>query len=107
MTQEEKNARNIAGFQEMCRALAKVQDESLLYDFFECILTPSECKSVAERWLLVKEIAKGTSQREIAKMFGISLCKITRGSREYKKESSAFKKIFDSVLHSKNQKEKS
>ena len=106
MMQEEKNELNVAGFKEMCRALANVNDDSLLYDFFECILTPSECKTVAERWLLVKEIAKGTPQREIAKMLGISLCKITRGSREFKKEDSAFKRIFDSVLHSENQKEK-
>jgi Trp operon repressor len=27
-------------------------------------------------------------------MFGMSLCKITRGSREFKKEDSAFKRMF-------------
>lgn len=94
MTEEEKKAVDAAGFKEMCGALAKAKNESLIYDFFECILTPAERKSVAERWLLVREIAKGTPQREIAKMFGMSLCKITRGSREFKKEDSAFKRMF-------------
>jgi TrpR family trp operon transcriptional repressor len=107
MTQEEKNARNSAGFKEMCRVLAKVTNDSLIYDFFECILTPPECKTVAERWLLVREIDKGTPQREIAKMLGISLCKITRGSREYKKEGSAFKKIFNLVPPAASREEKS
>jgi TrpR family trp operon transcriptional repressor len=105
MTQEEKNTLNIAGFKEMCRALAKVKNESLIYDFFECILTPSERKSIAERWLLVREIDRGMPQREIAKMFSMSLCKITRGSRELKKEGSAFKKIFNLVPRSAGKKE--
>ena len=49
----------------------------------------------AKRWLLVREIDKGTTQRDIAKKFHISLCKITRGSRELKKEDSAFRKLLD------------
>ena len=34
---------------------------------------------------------------EIAKEFKMSLCKITRGSKELKKEDSAFRKILDMV----------
>jgi TrpR family trp operon transcriptional repressor len=49
----------------------------------------------AKRWLLVQEIDKGTIQRDIAKKFHISLCKITRGSKELKKDSSAFRKLLD------------
>ncbi|NLK61659.1 MAG: transcriptional regulator, partial [Treponema sp.] len=40
----------------------------------------------------------GTTQREIAKKMGLSLCKITRGSRELKKEDSPFKKMIDLYL---------
>jgi hypothetical protein len=43
----------------------------------------------------VKEIARGTPQREIAKDLGLSLCKITRGSRELKKEGSPFRKMLE------------
>lgn len=77
---------------EMATALAKA-DPSLIEDFFECLLTPSELDEIAKRWALVKEIASGRPQREIAKDLGLSLCKITRGSRELKKESSAFKRV--------------
>jgi TrpR family trp operon transcriptional repressor len=83
------------GLHEMCRAVASTDDPALIEDFFSCLLTPAEVKDVSNRWLLVREIEKGTTQREIARMFGMSLCKITRGSREYKKAGSAFKRMLE------------
>lgn len=80
---------------EMCAILSKSNDSSLIYDFFGCLFTPAELNDFAKRWLLVREIDRGTTQREIAKKFHISLCKITRGSRELKKEDSAFRKLLD------------
>jgi TrpR family transcriptional regulator, trp operon repressor len=77
---------------EMAMALSK-SDPALVEDFLECLLTPSEMDEIAKRWALVKQIASGRPQREIAKDLGLSLCKITRGSRELKKESSAFKRM--------------
>jgi len=79
---------------EMSNALSKA-DPALIENFLVCLLTPSELDEVAKRWALVKEIASGTPQREIAKRLGLSLCKITRGSRELKKESSAFKRMLE------------
>lgn len=88
-------------FKELCRLIAKTDDEHFLYDFFVCLFTPSERKEFAERWLLVKEIDKGTTQREIARKFAMSLCKITRGSRELNKEDSAFRKMLERLSSSK------
>ncbi len=51
--------------------------EALLED----LLTPQEMASLAERWQLVKELAAGTPQRDIAKKLKLSISKITRGSR--------------------------
>lgn len=48
------------------------------------ILTPQELASVAERWQLVQHLSKGTPQRDISKKLGISISKITRGSRQFK-----------------------
>lgn len=70
-------------------------DEALVKDFVKCLLTPAELKDLANRWLLVKEIDMGTPQRAIAKKFSMSLCKITRGSKELNKPDSAFRKILD------------
>lgn len=80
---------------ELCRILKKSDDENFIYDFFKCLFTPPELKDFANRWLLVKELDKGTTQREIAKKYGMSLCKITRGSRELAKADSAFRKLLD------------
>jgi len=70
---------------------ARLQDvreaELLLRD----ILTPQELESVAERWQLIQELAKGTPQRSIAEKLGLSISKITRGSRMLKYGSGGFR----------------
>lgn len=70
-------------------------DASLIEDFLYSLLTPSEADEMAKRWALVKELARGTPQRRIAEALGLSLCKITRGSRELKKQGSAFRTLLD------------
>jgi TrpR family trp operon transcriptional repressor len=78
---------------ELARTLARIRDPDLIEAFFRNILTPAETADIAARWALVKELDKKTPQREIAKTLGLSLCKITRGSRELKKPDSAFRRI--------------
>ncbi len=51
--------------------------EALLTD----LLTPKELGSLAKRWELLKELARGTQQRVVAKKLKLSISKITRGSR--------------------------
>ena len=79
---------------EMAAALAKTGDSHLVKDFLHCMLTPAELADIAARWALVKALKQKVPQREIARDLGISLCKITRGSRELKKPDSAFQKFF-------------
>ena len=78
---------------ELANALAGTDDPGLIRDFLYCLLTPAEIADIAARWALVKELKHRTPQREIAKDLGISLCKITRGSRELKKPGSAFQRM--------------
>jgi TrpR family trp operon transcriptional repressor len=82
-------------YDELCAALARSDDPALIADFLACLLTPTELAEVSSRWALVREIDAGTTQREIARKMGLSLCKITRGSRELKKEDSPFKRMID------------
>ena len=89
---ETKNSQNDQ-IKEICMLLSKIQDENLIFDFFRCLFTKSELKDFSKRWSLVKELDEGTTQREIAKKYNLSLCNITRGSREMKKENSAFQKV--------------
>lgn len=84
-------------FNEICRILSQCQDEKEAAGFLSCLCTPAEREDFSKRWLSVKELYRGTPQREIAKKFNMSLCKITRGSKELRKENSAFKKALDQM----------
>lgn len=88
-------------YDELCEALARSDDPALIADFLSCLLTPTELAEVSSRWALVREIDAGTTQREIARKMGLSLCKITRGSRELKKEQSPFKRMIDIFVNSR------
>ncbi|MDR3131246.1 MAG: trp operon repressor [Treponema sp.] len=80
---------------EMTSRLAKISDHRLIEDFFRCLMTPAELADIAARWALVKALDRKIPQREIAETLGLSLCKITRGSRELKKPDSAFKRMLE------------
>ena len=78
---------------ELALALAETDDSGFIEDLLRCLLTPAETADIAARWALVKALKKKIPQREIARDLGVSLCKITRGSRELKKPGSAFQQI--------------
>ena len=78
---------------ELASALAATKDHVLIKDFLLRLLTPSEAADVAARWALVKALEQKIPQREIARTLGLSLCKITRGSREMKNPGQAFQKM--------------
>lgn len=82
-----------SGLNEIATYLAEMKDPRMVEEFLEQILTESEVHDLSLRWESVKMIYQGLPQRRIAKELGISLCKITRGSRELKKENSAFRRI--------------
>ncbi len=73
---------------EMAGLLAEIGDAELIDGFLRSILTPKEVHDLSARWELVKRLRRGASQRTIARELGVSLCKITRGSRELKRERS-------------------
>lgn len=54
------------------------------------ILTPQELDSIAERWELIQMLSDGVPQREVADKLGISISKITRGSRMLQYGSGGF-----------------
>jgi TrpR family trp operon transcriptional repressor len=53
----------------------------------------------------VKALKRKVPHREIAKDLGVSLCKITRGSRVLKRPDSAFSRILGSDGQAGNSKE--
>lgn len=87
---------------EIAGVLAETGDGELIEGFLKSILTRNELDEISSRWELVKLLEEGLSQRKIAEKLGISLCKITRGSRELRKSNSPFKAMIET--HRKIQK---
>lgn len=87
-----------ANYKELCKVIFEMKDEKSLQEFLDCLFTPAEQKDFATRWILVKELYSGTTQREIVKKLNMSLCKITRGARELHKDGSAFRKVLDAKV---------
>lgn len=97
MKKQNNAEENIA---ELSAALAAVKDGNLVNNFLHSLLTPSEIKDIAARWALIKALDQKVPQREIAKTLGLSLCKITRGSKEMKNPNEPFQKML--AVHRKN-----
>ena len=77
-------------FQNLYELFAAVRTEKEAEILLKDILTPQELDSIAERWELIQMLAQGTSQREVADKLGISISKITRGSRMLQYGSGGF-----------------
>jgi len=60
---------------------AGVSDRQEMRRLIDEIFTSAERHDLALRWRLVQQLHAGMPQRRIAAELGISLCKITRGSR--------------------------
>ena len=80
---------------ELIEIFTEISDFKEMKSFIEEILTPREIKDFALRWKLLQELHEGHTQRNIAAKYGISLCKITRGSKILKQNNSITKKILN------------
>ena len=86
---------------EISGVLAGIDDADLLAGLLRALLTPHEQEAVSGRWELVKRLEQGMSQRAVAADLSMSLCKITRGSRELKRPDSALKRVIQGYLDPK------
>lgn len=77
---------------EVILSISKVEE---LDAFFEDIFTPAELADISLRWKLLKDLHGGLPQRKIAEKYGISLCKITRGSKVLKNKDSIVLKLLN------------
>lgn len=74
---------------ELIQIIAGVSDEAEMEGLISELLTTQELKNITMRWQILKELYQGEPQRAIAARHRISLCKITRGSKQLKKKNSA------------------
>lgn len=68
----------------LVEAFKSLQTEKEIEDFLRGILTPKELDEICMRLEIVKKLKQGTPQQEIAKILGVGVATVTRGSRELK-----------------------
>ena len=66
---------------EISKAMRQLKSDNEARSFLEEILTKAELADISKRWRILKMLNEGYTQREIAKILNVSLCKITRGSQ--------------------------
>lgn len=82
----------------LARVLAALRTAADVESFLQGMMTPRERERLAVRWQLVRMLAAGYKQRLIVKRLHVSLCNITRGSRELKQGPKLFRTlVFGSV----------
>lgn len=81
--------------QDLLQTIISIKDMDELQLFFDEILTAGELADLSLRWKLLQDLYSGMTQRKIAEKYGISLCKITRGSKILKRDNSVVYKIFE------------
>ena len=86
-----RSASSDSTLRELASVLATMDNADAVYDVLFALLTAREREKIALRWRLTCLLQKGQTQRAVAAELGISLCKITRGSRELKYGPAAFR----------------
>lgn len=75
--------------------LTEIADPAVMRRFMKELLTTAELRDLVLRWRLLQRLHAGEPQRRIADDLGVSLCKITRGSRILKRKGSVTAAILD------------
>ncbi len=76
----------------------RIREPEIMRRFFFEIFTPAEIDDFVLRWRLMEMLRNGVSQRDIATELGISLCKITRGSKVLGAGNSITEKILKNKI---------
>jgi len=82
----------------LARILSRLEPDEIEV-FLGQILTKAEMKKVQSRWEIIRLLYEGASQRAISSRLSLSLCNVTRGSRELKRSDSVLAKILEQGYH--------
>ena len=82
------------GKEDLLNIVLSIKDKEELKSFIDDMFTEKDVEDVVKRYLLMDDLYRGKSQRDIARDRSISLCKITRGSKMLKKKEGFMRKFF-------------
>ena len=82
------------GKEDLLKIVLSIKDKEELKSFIDDMFTEKEVEDVVQRYLLMDDLYRGKSQRDIARDRSMSLCKITRGSKMLKKKEGFMREFF-------------
>ncbi len=82
------------GRAELASLLLSIDNSEELNSFLDDMLTNKEIEDIIQRYLLMDDLWRGKSQRDIASERSMSLCRITRGSKMLKKKNGFMRNYF-------------
>lgn len=62
------------------------------------LLTPAEVEALSERWAIVKALAAGQTQRQVAAELGASVTTVNRGARQLRYGTGGLNQAFDALV---------
>ncbi len=75
---------------ELSGVLARLDEPASIERFLKDLLTPAEIQAVTERWAIVRMLAAGMTQREVALALDVSVTTVTRGNRQLQHGEGGF-----------------
>jgi len=75
---------------DLAAVLAKLDDPESIERFLQDLLTPAEIQALTERWSIVRMLAAGMTQREVALALDVSVTTVTRGNRQLQHGAGGF-----------------
>ena len=73
---------------EISKTLIDLKSKNDMYNFLQELFTEAELNDLSKRWRILKLLNEGVTQREIAKILNVSLCKVTRGAKIIKNKDA-------------------
>jgi TrpR family trp operon transcriptional repressor len=89
-----KQSKKGDSYRELLDVLRSIAPDSELFSaFMDDLLTPMEQKELGLRWQIVKALAEGKTQREVAADLGVSIATVTRGAGVLKNTKGGFHRV--------------
>jgi TrpR-related protein YerC/YecD len=79
----------------LCQALAVLKTPEEFGLFLDDLCTPAERQALADRWLVVEPLVRGTPYRKIHEETGVSITTIGRIARVLMQKDSAYEMVLD------------
>jgi TrpR-related protein YerC/YecD len=86
-------------FKAVCQALLSCKNEEEMANFLRDIGTLSELQAWGERLEVARQLAKGLSYREVAKLTGASTTTVTRVAKFIENGPGGYRKILNTHRH--------